>query len=156
MNQDELLSLLEQTLRQKLIIAGILWLFAILSLIRSEICYKKGKISSKKRGRMFLLGAILILIMPVLEGSWCISAIKDINSKQIVTAEGSYRHDATSHHRTELLENGRIYVKIDGESKVFDLPYGWTKEQFPEGEYYGTIVYGQDSEVILQFIPHDG
>ena len=49
MNTDELLSLLEQTLRQKLIIAGILWLFAILSLIRSEICYKKGKISSKKK-----------------------------------------------------------------------------------------------------------
>lgn len=147
MEMNDWLQTLEKTIIQHLCIWCAIWLLAIIVLFRHVFVVKKSKKSTKRNTKLIVLSLFLIIGIPALRVRWFINGFNDLNSMNIVISEGIYEYNAVS--RSE----GDVFVETDEGQFRLILPAGWTRDQFPEGEHKGTIVYSSDSHVILQFIP---
>ena len=152
MDKQQMLCTLERTLHQQIIICGLLWIFALLSLFHT--LFSK-KIQKDQKITEFILAMVILVGIPLFRGDWCASAFRDIKNEQIICCEAIYERDETYKSRFEFFSNGKIYVRQDESGMTLVLPKNWTAKQFPKGEYYGTIFYSKESKVILAFFPQD-
>ena len=75
---------------------------------------------------------------------------EDINNQQYEQVITQYSRTNSS-SEANWLSNGYVYIELDGENISLNLPYGWTEEEFPLGEFTGSVWYARDSKVILSF-----
>ena len=121
---------------------------SIWNLFSSKPIFKNRLTLKQQIGRD--IAAIIILIVYVLYGG--IPIVHDISSQQFIQIEAKYsRTDRSS--EGNLFSNGRAYIEVDGQNMGLNLPYGWTDDEFPEGTYFGTVWYSEESHYILAFIP---
>ena len=83
----------------------------------------------------------------------CISLVPmhlDISREQYIQADAIYSRTEES-SESDWFTNGCAYVEIDGEAIRVELPRGWTEEDFPLGDFSGTVWYGKQSKVLLAF-----
>ena len=150
MDKQQMLNALEQTLRQQVIICGLLWLIVLLCLIHTLL---SKKIQKSKKITEISLALVILVGIPLLRGGWCVSAFRDIKNEQIICCEAIYERDETFKSRFEFFSNGKVYVRQDDDGITLVLPKNWTENQFPKVEYDGTIFYSKESKVILGFVP---
>ncbi len=75
---------------------------------------------------------------------------KDIQNEQYEEVYTEYSRTYQDSKKS-FVSNGTVHIRIDGKLVSMELPTGWTKEDFPEGEFTGTVRYAKDSKVILSF-----
>lgn len=73
---------------------------------------------------------------------------QDIHNQQYVQIHGQYKRTEMS-SESNLFSNGYVYVYEDGDRLDLVLPVNWTAEEYPLGEYSGTIWYSKATKVIL-------
>ena len=104
----------------------------------------------KERIGMKIGCAVIVLIVIC---SKMITAYNDINNNQYQKLENQSIINVSKD--SNLFSAGRICViDNDGKRLFFDLPYGFTNEDFPVGAT-GTIWFARESKVVLAFIPMD-
>lgn len=147
--------LLEQALKQQLLLCGTLlavWIFSIIMLIMFPGSISKKKTKMNKREATFLL---CVLIIPCILLYWIPTNVltlhRDIKNEQIVEVQGYYKFDSTYTGRTNWPSTGYVIVTCDEEQLSFELPPDWSQDEFPYGYYYGNIIYGKESKIILTF-----
>ena len=113
--------------------------------------YYKPKLSAK--GYIFLEGVTLSAVLVWM----CISLVPmhlDISREQYIQADAIYSRTEES-SEPDWFTNGCAYVEIDGEAIRVELPRGWTEEDFPLGDFSGTVWYGKQSKVLLAFYQNE-
>lgn len=96
-----------------------------------------------------IVGIILLLIVAITSLR---SAYRDINYTQYVRIETQYSREATRDDGN-IFSYGRVYVKTGDTWISLNLPYDWTYEEFPLGEFNGIIWYSEEARIILNFTP---
>lgn len=73
---------------------------------------------------------------------------QDVHNHQYVQIYGQYKRTEIS-SESNLFSNGYVYVYEDGNRLDLVLPENWTEDEYPLGEYSGTIWYSKATKVIL-------
>lgn len=94
--------------------------------------------------------AIIILSIIMLVQGFPI--IRDIVCNEFVQSTVTYRH--SEFDESDSSENGRIAVNNGNEDIILKLPVDWNEEEFPYGQFEGTVVYSKSSKIILAFSKH--
>ena len=76
----------------------------------------------------------------------------DTKQQRYVEIEAQYiRNERAS--EGNLFSYGHVYIEYDGKQLTLELPRDWDDEEFPLGDFYGTVWYSEKSKIILAFIP---
>lgn len=96
-----------------------------------------------------IVGIILLIIVTITS---LLSAHRDISHTQYVRVETLYSRQVTSDDGN-MFSYGCVYAKIEDNWIKLNLPYDWTYEEFPLGEFKGIIWYSEETRIILDFTP---
>ena len=96
--------------------------------------------------------AALILVPVWLGFANILPAYNDITNQQYIEYHGTYSRQERT-YKSKKKSPERVEIIQDGEKILLYLPAEWNSEEFPLGDYYGTIWYSQDSKIILSFQP---
>lgn len=93
----------------------------------------------------------LFLVLGVM--FWHLGSIyNDISNQQYERIFTNYSREEGSTD-TSWFSYGHAYIEIDGEKVRVELPYKWTEEEFPQGDFRGIAWYSQKSKILLVFQP---
>ena len=114
------------------------------------------RLPEEKNQKFAIFGYFLLIIIIAL---WCIFVAviprnNDLKNKNIIIAENAvYYYDNTHHVSTKSVEPdlGTVKFTIDGVTRT-GLAVFTHRDNLPEGTYNCTIVYAEESKVILDII----
>ena len=107
---------------------------------------RKVKFTLKQQIAELILGILFVIIFTI----WMIYPIyKDITNQQFEEVYTQYSRTELS-SRGNLFSNGSAFIEINGEKIALELPYGWSNEDFPLGEYFCVVRYGKESKILLE------
>ena len=95
---------------------------------------------------------IAIVVILLVMAWWAIPFYHDISNDQYIKVEALYSRSEQTSQR-DLFSNGYIYIEFAENALTLQLPAGWSAEEFPEGQYWGTVWYSEESQVVLGFLP---
>lgn len=106
---------------------------------------RKAKLSTKQQISKNI--SILVLLL-----AYCLYSMypvyQDVHNHQYVQIHGQYKRTEIS-SESNLFSNGYVYVYKDGNRLDLVLPGNWSEDEYPLGEYSGTIWYSKATKVIL-------
>ena len=93
---------------------------------------------------------VLFILLGVLGIGWLYPAYRDVQGKQYLQVQGQYKRTQIS-SEGNLFSRGYVSVHENGKRIDLSLPAKWTEEEFPLGEFFGTIWYSKETKIILSF-----
>lgn len=106
---------------------------------------RKAKLSTKQQIGMNLSVLVILTLFCLY---WICPAYRDVRNQQYIQIRGQYKRTEIS-SEGNLFSNGYVYVYKDGKRIDLVLPANWTPEEFPLGEFSGTIWYSKETKMIL-------
>lgn len=111
--------------------------------------FGENRLSLKQQIGLKILGIIIILGLMC---CWVFPTYSDISQQQYTQVYALYvRDDPVS--GDSFFSNGHVCIETESDAFVLELPAQWDKEEFPAGSHYGTVWYGEQTKIILSFLP---